>query len=78
MTQTEQILDYLKQGNSLTPIEALNLMGCFRLGARIYDLKAMGHDIRTKMISNGEKTFAMYYMEKSNITEKRGQYAWTL
>lgn len=37
-TQSNQILEYMRQGNSITPLEALNLFGCMRLGARIYDL----------------------------------------
>ena len=34
-TQSNQILEYMRQGNSITPLEALNLFGCMRLGARI-------------------------------------------
>ena len=60
MTQTQQILNHLKQGNTLTPIEALNLFGCFRLGARIYDLKDMGYNIETEMVTQNRKTFARY------------------
>ena len=60
MTQTQQILQHLKQGNTLTPIEALNLFGCFRLGARIYDLKDMGYNIETEMVTQNRKTFARY------------------
>ena len=33
-SQKDRILDYLMEGHSLTPLEALNLFGCFRLGAR--------------------------------------------
>lgn len=39
MSQNSRIADYLLQGNSITPIDALNLFGCFRLGARIADIK---------------------------------------
>ncbi len=38
-SQTTRIAEYLKEGNSITPLEALNLFGCFRLGARIADIK---------------------------------------
>lgn len=47
MTQCEMILDHLQQYGSITPMTALNRYGCMRLGARIYDLKRQGHDIRT-------------------------------
>jgi len=48
--QASKILDYLKSGRRITPIEALNLFGCFRLGGRIYDLKQRGHKIESTMI----------------------------
>ena len=34
-SQKAIILEYMKQGHSISPMEALNLFGCFRLGARI-------------------------------------------
>ncbi len=45
MTQSEEILTALKSGRALTPIDALEDFGCFRLGARIWDLKKDGHNI---------------------------------
>lgn len=45
MTQTNKILKYLRTGKTLTPIKALKLFGCFRLGARIYDLHKLGYKI---------------------------------
>jgi len=50
MTQTTQILSYLKAGKRLTPNDALREFGCFRLGARIYDLKQAGHSIARDMV----------------------------
>ena len=63
MSQHKDILNYLKAGNSITPIEALNLFGCFRLSAVIFDLKAPNggaYDIRTTPIQKGKKRFAQY------------------
>ena len=48
-SQNILILDYLKQGNTLTPLEALNMFGCFRLGARIYELKKANYRIEMKL-----------------------------
>ena len=59
-TQNEQILEYLKAGNTLTPLEALREFGSFRLGARIFNLKEKGYNIETKLVSNGKKKFAQY------------------
>jgi hypothetical protein len=62
-TQTDQILAHLKNGGTLTPLEALDKFGCFRLGARIWDLKREGHDIQTEFVSVGsQKKVARYRM----------------
>lgn len=67
MKQTEKILRHLRDYGSITPLEALQEYGCMRLGARIYDLKRDGHDIRTEFETAenryGEKTsYARYRM----------------
>jgi hypothetical protein len=49
-SQNNAIRDYLLDGNSLTQLRALHLFGCFRLGARVYDLKKKGWNIKTEMI----------------------------
>lgn len=38
-SQNTQILKALKKGARITPMDALKRFGCFRLGARIADLK---------------------------------------
>jgi len=38
-SQNERIKQHLEMGRSITPLAALRLYGCLRLGARIYDLK---------------------------------------
>jgi len=60
-TQTDQILEHLKKA-PITPLEALNLYGCFRLGARIFDLKEQGHTITKTMVTKGRKSFAKYFL----------------
>ena len=59
-TQCKRILEYLQKGNSLTPLEALKMFDCMRLGARVYDLKSQGHNIVTEMVSENGKRFACY------------------
>lgn len=49
-SQTSQILRWLEAGQTITPILALNRFGCFRLGARILDLRKVGYPIETTMI----------------------------
>jgi hypothetical protein len=64
MTQAQRILIYLKTGKSLTPLEALKKFGCFRLAARIADLRNQGHTIWTNYITKDNKTFAAYKLSK--------------
>jgi len=67
MTQEEQILDHLRKGYALTPLDALKLFGCLRLGARIWDLRRKGHNIEMKVIETpGGKHVAQY---KLNVGE---------
>lgn len=46
MTQAEMILDYLQNHQSITQVEAVRLFGCYRLSARIYEIRELGFDIR--------------------------------
>lgn len=62
-TQNQRILDYLKEGKSITPLEALHRFDCFRLSARIHNLRKEGHNITTKNITKKGKTFAEYSLE---------------
>ena len=59
-TQQFRIGRYLAGGGKLTPIEALDRFGCFRLGARIYDLKRAGWKIHRELIKVGSKRVAQY------------------
>jgi hypothetical protein len=60
MTQAQQIYEYLKLGNRLTALEALQMFGCLRLAARISDLRKEGHTIWTDYVTINDKTFAAY------------------
>jgi hypothetical protein len=52
-TQKAKVLNFLKRGNSITPIEALHNFGVFRLSAIVFTLRGEGYDIKTTMVSNG-------------------------
>ena len=48
-SQTARIKAALLRGEKLTPMDALRRFGCFRLGARIWELRnEHGMDIRTE------------------------------
>jgi len=54
------ILTHLRDVGSLTPMEALNEYGCFRLAAHIESLRKDGHRIFTEMVNESGKKFAKY------------------
>lgn len=64
MTQKQNILQHMRTYGSITPLEALQRYGCFRLGARIADLKADGVKIKTTMIKENGKRYASYGIEQ--------------
>jgi|TARA_R100001086_G_scaffold238074_2_gene162563 hypothetical protein len=60
-SQAKNILAHLQQHKSITPLEALNQYGCFRLAAVILNLKKDGHNIVTHIIKKNKKRFAQYH-----------------
>lgn len=64
-SQNHQILTYLEQGKPITALEALTMFQCFRLAARIRDLKDAGHDIKSYIINVGDKKIAAYLLNKA-------------
>tara|TARA_R110000822_G_scaffold225057_1_gene357899 strand:- start:330 stop:557 length:228 start_codon:yes stop_codon:yes gene_type:complete len=65
-TQKDKIEEYLKSGKSITPIDALEMFGCFRLGAHIFTLRGEGLKIRTDFVTNRYNTkFAKYTLEQT-------------
>lgn len=61
MSQTTQIQRHLEKGKSLTAIQALNKYGCFRLAARIADLRNDGMNIKTTIVKlKNNKQIASY------------------
>ena len=67
MTQCEKVLEYMKDFGSITPIEAMQDIGCMRLAARIADLREQGFPIGRRMKTSKNRygrdvTFAEYYL----------------
>lgn len=50
-TQCDLILEYMKLFGSINPLQALQDIGCFRLAARISDLKKKGYPIISERVS---------------------------
>lgn len=60
MAQKNHILKHLERYGSITPMTALDKYGCFRLAARVGELKDQGHEIVTEMVKKGQKRYAKY------------------
>ena len=60
MSQEKEILKYMQAGKPITAIDALREFGCFRLAARIKDLRDSGHPVMTSTVKSGTKKFAQY------------------
>jgi hypothetical protein len=60
MNQKQQIAKYLSKGKTITPMDALKKFGCFRLAARIADLRNEGLNIATKIVTKEGKSYASY------------------
>ena len=71
MTQCDKILFHLQTIGSITPVEALDQYGCFRLAARVAELKDEGYQITSEIVQKknrfGETVrFAKYRLEDKN------------
>lgn len=64
MSQNDQIRAALILGRSLTPLDALNEFGCFRLAARVADLRREGMDIECKTETKNGKRYARYQLRR--------------
>lgn len=63
-SQKQFILQHLRTFGSIEPLTALREYGCYRLGARISDLREEGHNIKTD-----------YVQQRSHITGHMVRFA---
>ena len=62
-SQNSQILRHLQERGPITAIDAMRLYQCWRLSARIYDLRHKFRiPIRTEHVTTATKTFARYHL----------------
>ena len=62
-TQEERILDWLLSGRPLTALEALEQFACFRLAARICELRRVIPIRSTKVKTQTGKRVEQYWIE---------------
>ena len=65
--QARRILNYMRKGNGITALEALNRFGCNRLAARICELRKF-NDITTERVTvktrEGKAVIARYWLDE--------------
>jgi hypothetical protein len=59
-SQNDLIKSALERGRKITPLSALAQFDCMRLGARIFNLRAQGMKINSRMVEHNGKRFAEY------------------
>ena len=63
-SQNNIILNHLRNGHTITAIEALGSYGCLRLAARVRDLQECGVKIKSQMVKvRTGKRVALYSLD---------------
>jgi len=58
------IIEYLKAGHSLTPIEAIKIAGSMKLSSRVGELRTKGYNIQSEWIKTDTgKKVKKYWIE---------------
>lgn len=63
ISQCKRILAYMQGHGSISPLEALEYCGSFRLSARIKNLRDAGYMIQTTNETKNGKTYARYVLK---------------
>ena len=67
MSQEAQVIEFIKSHGSITQKQAVDFLGCYRLSARVWNIKATGVDVRKEMVivpnrHGGTARVARYYI----------------
>lgn len=62
-TQNQEILDWMLKGYPITPLDALKMFGCFRLSARIFQLREK-YPINMKRVTRNGTSYASYSIQE--------------
>ena len=72
MTQTQKILQHLRDHGSITSMEAYERFGCTRLSARIKDLRDEGHSIASDWETAKNRDGVTISFARYRLAEKKG------
>lgn len=67
--QADQILEALQKGRRITALDALEQFQCMRLGARIFELKQNGADIRDERVRTSTGKSVKRYFLAAEVDE---------
>ena len=62
MSQCNQIISYMREHKSITAMEAVKEFNCYRLAARISDIRGRGYRVLTKMEKTKDGKFYARYI----------------
>lgn len=69
-TQKTRLHHWLHSGREITPLQALAMWGCFRLGARIKELRNEGVTIARRFVTNSHGVrFAAYRLHTVQLDQ---------
>lgn len=68
-TQKAIILAELKEGKTVTALEAFKLCGSLRLSSIIFNLRERGYNIHTEMVTRNKKRIAEYSLIQKQKTK---------
>lgn len=64
-SQTARIHEYMQKGNTITPLEALDKFGCFRLSERIREIEKLGVKVvHGRHVTPDGKRVGKYWIEE--------------
>ena len=65
-SQKQKILEWMQSGRFVGPATAMNKWNCYRLAARIKELRNDGHKIKTTINKSSRVKYATYTIEKGD------------
>jgi len=67
-TQTTQLIQLMENG-WVSPIRALEEVGCFRLASRVWDIKQMGYDVTHRDVRVAGKRWREYSINEEQTND---------
>ena len=73
MTQEQAVRNHIINNGSITQAQAVRLYGCYRLSARIYEMRKDGYEIATQY-KTSKNRFGYVSVYANYVLLKKGNY----